>query len=136
MKIMLYLWQLPQIVLALFILLWFRIRGVSITKSKFKEKIIYYININSNWGVSLGEFIFLSCGYDETIIRHEYGHCIQSLYFGWLYLIAVGIPSAIFTNLWDQLFHKTWTAAARISWYYSRYPEKWADILGNVDRRY
>jgi hypothetical protein len=51
-----------------------------------------------------------------------------------LYLLAVGIPSGVFNNLWDRLFHRNWDAAKRHVWYYSRYAEKWADALGGVAR--
>lgn len=48
-------------------------------------------------GISLGMFIFSY--QDKDMIRHEYGHTIQSLFLGPLYLIIVGIPSFIWANL-------------------------------------
>jgi hypothetical protein len=86
-------------------------------------------------GVSLGRYILLpanSC--DEITIRHEYGHQIQSQKLGIFYLLTVGIVSAVFNNLWDRIFHKNWTTKKRYVWYYSRWPENWADRLGNVIR--
>jgi hypothetical protein len=49
-------------------------------------------------------------------------------------VIVIGIPSAVFNNLWDRLVHKKWPSTDRLKWYYNRYPEKWADKLGGVTR--
>ena len=71
----------------------------------------------------------------EVTICHEYGHSIQSLYLGWLYLPIIGVYSAVLCNLWDRLFHKGWCRYDRHYWYYKiRWTEKWADDLGGVDR--
>jgi hypothetical protein len=62
----------------------------------------------------------MDCGYNKNIDRsHE-----------------IGIPSAIFNNLRDRLFHKKWSSQQRYKWYYSRYPEAWADRLGEVQRNF
>jgi hypothetical protein len=86
-------------------------------------------------GVSLGELVFLPEEYDtHTTKDHEYGHSIQSRYLGPLYLLVVGIPSMLCNNLWDRWFHRGWTNQQRINWYYKRFPERWADRLGGVNR--
>lgn len=98
-----------------------------------------YFKIFFGSGVSLGDFIVLNyyqyCGKgcSRQAVAHEYGHSRQSLILGWLYLPLVGLPSAI-GNIWDRLFHKNWTSEQRKKWYYSRYPENWADKLGGVIR--
>ena len=92
--------------------------------------------------VSLGMFIFLSDNAytsetdsleqaDERshlmrLFVHEYGHSIQSLFIGPMYLLAVGLPSI----LWNQLpvFHRK-REREKIS-YYDVYPEKQANKLG------
>lgn len=91
-------------------------------------------------GISLGDYVILDKWYagrmskkTEQAISHEYGHQKQSLILGWLYLPLVGLPS-ICRNIWDRLFHKKWSASRRERWYYSGYPERWADILGGVIR--
>ena len=78
--------------------------------------------------VSLGMFIFVGTHKDKSrerareIASHEYGHTLQSLLLGPLYLIAVGR-------------HRQEYAARGIS-YYSRYPEKQATALGlKAERR-
>lgn len=106
---------------------------------------VYFTKNVFNCGVSLGNYVILDDdvyyeGYTNkawwcvNTINHEHGHQIQSRYFGWTYLIFVGVVSAIFNNLWDRIFHKNWTSSERSLWYYNRYPERWADRLGKVKR--
>jgi hypothetical protein len=124
-NLILYLWQLPQHLLALALIrLW---------KAVKDSGGVYRMN-RAGIGISLGGYIILDNGYNETTVKHEQGHQRQSLYLGPLYLFAVGIPSAVFHNLWDRLFHRKWAAGDRVKWYYSRYPEAWADRLGGVKR--
>lgn len=80
-------------------------------------------------GVSLGDFIIFEYDFyfDEETVKHEHGHQIQSLIFGPLYLIVIGITSGVFNNLQSRIFKKS------KEWYYSRFPENWADKLGKVD---
>lgn len=137
--VLLWIWQLPQHLLALCILAYNKMRGGSCEKVITEGITWYKIKYIMNCGVSLGNYIFLDSDthnyYNIPVtIKHEHGHSIQSRIFGPLYLLAVGIPSAIGNNLVDRLFHKKWTSRDRSIWYYSRYPEKWADKLGGVDR--
>jgi hypothetical protein len=97
------------------------------------EKYLVTVNI-PGWGASLGRYIFMDQRYTDEDWKHEYGHSRQSLHWGPLYLPAIGIPSAVFNNLWDRIFHKYWPDADRHIWYYNRYPEKQADKLGGVSR--
>ena len=46
--------------------------------------------------VSLGLFVFVQ---DERFLDHEYGHCLQSLILGPLYLPVIGLPSLIWCRL-------------------------------------
>lgn len=131
--LLLYLWQLPQ-----------NLIGFIWTRFSQKYEIIpgytvYFIPCFKA-GVSLGQYIILDPIYKQfdinsliNTVKHEYGHKIQSKYLGWLYLPLVGIPS-VCNNIWDRLFHKKWDNAKREKWYYSKYPEKWADKLGGVNR--
>lgn len=114
------------------------------TKQKYycndgKIVTIYFTNCVWGCGVSLGNYILLDVSYynRDTLnlsVNHEHGHQKQSLYLGWFYLIFVGLVSALFNNIWDRLFHKYWSNKKRNKWYYNRYPEKWADRLGDVKR--
>lgn len=61
------------------------------------------------------------------VLVHEYGHTIQSMILGPLYLFVIGIPSCIwaFTPYFQKLRSK-----GKYS-YYDFYPEKWANYLGS-----
>lgn len=59
-------------------------------------------------GLSLGKFIFVpkSCvkngstgAEEDALLTHEYGHSIQSLLLGPIYLLAVGLPSIAWNRL-------------------------------------
>lgn len=126
-KLILFIWQLPQNILGLIVIL--------ITKAK-KIESYYFTNKVCEFGVSLGNFIIFGGYYLPSSIgelRHEQGHQKQSLYLGWLYLIIIGLPSII-GNIYDRLFHKEWNNVTRVRWYYNQPWEKWADKLGKVDR--
>ena len=107
-----YLHQLPQNLLGLLVLLF--------TNSRKSDDLTYYQSRNPKlrFGVSLGKYIIFghNC-YDLDSWFHEAGHCRQSVYLGWLYLIVVGVPS-ILRNIWDRLFHKNWSNEDRDNWYY------------------
>lgn len=57
---------------------------------------------NSSGGMSLGLFIFTPKEEDartEMVRVHEYGHCIQSLLLGPLYLLVIGLISYSWANI-------------------------------------
>lgn len=80
---------------------------------------------------SLSAFIFVPACWPEHmrrgVIPHEYGHTVQSLIMGPLYLLLVGLPSAIWANVYGRRYKKY---AVRGVQYTSRYPERGADRLG------
>jgi hypothetical protein len=133
-KVLLWVWQLPQNIIGLFLVLVLRAkRNVSFS--------VYFVD--AMFGVSLGDYVILHSRSPYTTLEHEKGHQVQSRWLGPLYLLVVGIPSAVFNNLWDRLFHKKWGMEERSKWYYSRWPEgpggHWwdrftADVLGGVER--
>ena len=132
-KVLLYVWQLPQHLLGL-LLIWLlkaKKKGWPLCYWQFTPKGRFSRFIS---GASLGEYIILPprSDYAQTVL-HEYGHSLQSRRWGPLYLLAVGLPSAI-GNLWDRLAHKKWPAEKRVKWYYSRWPEKQADRFGGITR--
>ena len=121
-NILLYIWQLPQNVLGLLVIL-------------FTKAERYSTLINNEWhymwntkkykfGISLGNYVII--GGEPKLIteRHEYGHQRQSKYLGWLYLILIGLPSAC-----GNILHRFIKFD-----YYSQAWEKWADKLGGVER--
>lgn len=125
-KILLQLWQLPQ-----------NIVGLIVSQFTWLYTVIEYkdakIRVCPDFpgGISLGYFIIvnnLPCS-DKTwnSIKHEYGHSLQSLYLGPLYLLVVGLPSL----LWAAFYKYN---PANPNGYYTFYTEKWADKLGEVIR--
>lgn len=83
--------------------------------------------------VSLGMFIFVNATRGEKnaerTAAHEYGHTIQSLLLGPMYLLIVGIPSFLWCRHYSR--HRAEYAARGID-YYSRFPEKQATKYGNT----
>lgn len=129
-KLLLWVWQLPQHLLAGLLMLWefFVNRKLKQTIIKKNNDVIYFLIPNCNYGVSLGNYIFIDIKWSkEKTMLHEYGHSVQSRRFGWFYLLVVGIPSII-RNIYSRIFNKS------NAWYYSGYPEKQADKLGGVKR--
>ncbi len=96
---------------------------------------------NNPSSVSLGMFVFVTSEpyfyeklkdsyskeeLSERLLVHEYGHTIQSLILGPLYLILMGIPS----TLWGFLPRlNRMRREGQIS-YFSFFTEKWANVLG------
>lgn len=132
LKFILILWQLPQVLVSLF-LPWFYKPEKSLT---YKGKKVY-VSTKIPAGVSLGNLIYVRrYPYNKVTwdaIKHEYGHCRQSMILGWPYLIIIGIPSGL-GCLKDRYFHKDWPDLDRAVWYYGLPWEKWADKLGKVSR--
>lgn len=138
-KILLYIWQLPQNVLALILagvysLIWGRFIKVNI------GDICYLYFKKWRCGVSLGHYVLLGDYALERpdIIKHEYGHTRQSIFLGPLYLILIGLPSATW-NLIDRILMRTvkgWAGKKSDKIYYNMPWEHWADMLGGVERHY
>lgn len=126
-KIALIIWQLPQLTLGTFLLfLLFTFNKVSDFED-FKQSKIFLIE-SGDLALSLGNIIIISEKMDNRKLRlHEWGHTIQSYMLGPLYLIVVGLPSVTFKRLGRLGILKREN-------YYKRFPENWADKLGNVDR--
>lgn len=94
---------------------------------KRKRGMFFYaivIEWNLSRSLGIGTFIFTD-GKNKDIIAHEYGHNIQSIILGPLFLLIIGIPSF----LWSML--PMFQVIRRIKKYnyYDFYPEKWANIL-------
>ena len=126
MKILLYIWQLPQHLLALVILAIIRLIGKPYTVRKIDSH-NYICQTLFDASFSLGKYVFLTPDYTKTILKHELGHCVQSIILGPLYLLIAGLPS-ISRNIYSRICKKD------DKWYYGSFPENWADTLGKVDR--
>lgn len=90
--------------------------------------------------LSLGPFIFLSDKpprdrrglvphgeISRRLLVHEYGHTVQSLLLGPLYLPAVGLPSALWAHL--PACQQKWRGEVS---YFSFFTEKTANSLGEL----
>ena len=80
-------------------------------------------------GVSFGMFTFICTrGTPETrsmMRAHEFGHCVQSLMLGPLYLPLISLPSAVWCN---SKRCKEYRKKNHIS-YYDFWTERWANSL-------
>lgn len=123
MKFLMYVHQLPQNLIGLLVILF--------TGAK-AETCCWYTS-KFYFGVSLGNYIIFGGNYTINDLKHEQGHQKQSLYLGWLYLLLIGLPSVI-RNIYDRIAHRNWNNVCRVEWYYSGFPENWADKLGGVRR--
>ena len=82
-------------------------------------------------GLSMGPFIFVhDAPEDDPIYRrvrvHEFGHCVQSLIAGPLYLPLFAIPSMLWAGIKPL---RRWRKDNRVS-YYAFYPERLANYFG------
>ena len=118
-KLLLFIWQLPQNVIALVILL-VNYKTIRWFPNYYTVKHLY------DSAISLGNFIIFD---EDRIItmkalKHEQGHQKQSLYLGPLYILVIGLPSIV-----GNLLHRVWKFD-----YYKQPWEAWADKLGGVNR--
>lgn len=116
---LLYVWQLPQNLVGLFLLLYYR------KECKVHEEggTVFYIVPSVRGGFSMGRYIFLSKRslLREPVYDHEYGHTRQSRYLGPLYLLVIGLCSGIHCMLYDGK-----------GGYYDFWTERWANKLGGI----
>jgi len=122
------IWELPQIFVAGMIIIFLRRKITG--REHYKNSIIFYIK-RFPAGISLGRFIILNDKYEgnKLSIKHEYGHTVQSMYLGWLYLFVIGLPSIIRVLVWRMKRLKSLD-------YYKGYPENWANKLGFSKEEY
>ena len=122
--------QLPQILIA---------RLIGCRKNEYLYTVdgvqLYYTNTID--GLSLGDTILINKNaleIEKYLIRHEFGHVIQSRILGWLYMPVIFIPSFLWYTLLTKL-QKTfgWSEKDSILAYYRFYTESWANKLVGVD---
>lgn len=128
-EILLYIWQLPQNLLGLIMLLFMK---PYVSKETYKG-ITYVVSKKMSGGISLGNYVILSNSYRDKkryqkVWNHEWGHTRDSKMFGPLYLIAIGLPSLIWAWMYGTIVKPTTNG------YYKFYTEKRADRLGGVER--
>ena len=113
----LFLWQLPQNLVGIFMWLYFKFNG-GVEKIDSTKWSTAYSASKMRGGISLGNFCFLSKNlskHEESIAHELKGHTWDSRLFGPLYLLVIGLPSIMNASM-D--FTKC---------YYDWFPEKWAN---------
>lgn len=110
-----WVWQLPQNLLGLLLVFLYQAK----LETTYHGKLIY-ISPHINGGISLGKYIIIK-SLNDSVIKHEYGHSLQSVYTGWLYLIIFALPSLIHALLYVKYCKDTN--------YYHFYTERWADYF-------
>lgn len=123
-KLLRWIWEFPQCLLGIILIICYRAK-----KQEEYKSISIYTTKNFPGGISLGLYILmseLSCKYNRNFIKdHEWGHTRWSLYLGPIYLIVIGLPSIIWTQIY-RLVGKD---------YYDGFTERWADKSGGVIRK-
>lgn len=120
--ILLTLWQLPQTLVGLVLLMFYK----PYKASTYCSGATVYHSEKMRGGISLGEIIIVAKSSSATTICHELGHSMQSRILGPLYLFVIGLPSLLWATTRRRLFPKRD--------YYSFYTEKWADKIAKIER--
>lgn len=119
-NVTLYIWQLPQNLVGLFVRLIF----VGEVKHTVAGIDFWYCK-SFPGGISLGNMVMIGSDY-IPVVKHEYGHQIQSKVLGPLYLFIIGIPSLVHAWLHD--------CEKGGKHYYHFYTESWADKWAGIVR--
>lgn len=133
LNVLLFVWQLPQHLLAVLIFSFINQTPYE-WKNEHTGMTLLCINVSTTFCWSLGQFLFINPCANDCVRKHESGHSVQSLFLGPLYLLAVGVPSLvlfIIGRFKRYCMKETDTAISK--WYHSHYPENWADKLGGVN---
>lgn len=123
---LLWAWQLPQNLLGLAV----RAHHIRVSRTRIRTEYNgadVLIASSMTGGVSLGRYIVVPLPGAARTVKHEWGHCRQSMMLGWMYLPLVGFQSAAHLLLHRKAcggkdYHHFWT-------------ERWADRLGGVEGR-
>ena len=112
-------WGFPQTLLGAILYLVHR----KCRHGSFHGAVVTYWPIRGSLGV--GMFLFLGTE-DRQVMVHEYGHAVQSLFLGPLFLPIMGIPSFLWCNLPPCRRLRREKGVS----YYSFYPESTANRMG------
>ena len=104
-SILFYFWQftyaIVQNIIGLIMLAVYKSKGAE--SEWYHNALITYIDKKNFGGVSLGMFIFINKSREGDKLHdtkiHEYGHTVQSLILGPLWLFVIAIPSVIWCNV-------------------------------------
>ena len=131
-KIMFYLWHFTfaiiQNIMGLVMLAVYKSKGAE--SEWYHNALITYIDKKNFGGVSLGMFIFINKSREGDRLHdtkiHEYGHTVQSMILGPVFLLVIALPSVIWCNL--PYFVKL--RKEKNVTYYRAYCEGWSNVCG------
>ncbi len=131
-KILFYFWQftyaLIQNIIGLVMLAIYKARGSE--SEWYHNALVTYIDKKNFGGVSLGMFIFINKSRTGDVRHdmriHEYGHTVQSLILGPVWLFVIALPSVIWCGV---PFFVNLRKKKDIS-YYWLYCEGWSNLCG------
>lgn len=113
-------WGLPQTIVG---------AATFVVMGRRRKRYAYRSALVIEWrldrGLSLGPFIFVPDNCPHNLVVHEYGHTVQALILGPLYLPAVVVPSLV----WAGTPRLERRRLQRHVSYYSFYTERWANQL-------
>ena len=119
-------WGFPQSLLGLI----FRLVYRNCPRSEYHNAVVTHWPKGGSMGV--GMYLFLGTGGNDEhkaqVLVHEFGHSVQSMILGPLFLPIMGIPSFLWANLKPC---KKLRREKGVS-YYSFYPESNANWLGSI----
>lgn len=109
------------------------IAGLVVFLANIRKKHYLYRNcVVTEWGskdssMGLGMFIFLGkCDVaDEKVLAHEYGHTVQSMILGPVFLFVIAFPSLFWANSRKMSDYRRRRGVS----YYRFYPERWANHI-------
>lgn len=113
-------WGLPQSVVGL--VLFLALRG---PRRRYVHRAAYVSEWSLNAGLCLGMFIFVPRGCPRALLAHEYGHTLQSMVLGPLYLLVIVLPSLVWAGTPRLKRYRSVHAYS----YYRFYTERWANRL-------
>lgn len=134
-------WCLPQTLLGYLMLKKYKRMGWVNDIIEYRLGTVLIRQIALGGGRSLGKYVFtydykdskrseeLKTKAQKRMDRHEYGHALQSLLLGPLYLFIIGGPSILWHKHFDKVKNKV-----DIDYYKDFYTERWADKWGKVER--
>ena len=131
MRILYYLihwtWGIVENIIGAILLIVFLCTGAKV--SMYRNAV--QVETKFDWGgaFEMGMFFFLSRGANNCA-SHEYGHTIQVLWWGPLFLVVIGIPSAIRYWYREILYKVNRKKYYQLPDYYAIWFEKQATDLG------
>lgn len=122
-------WGLPQNLVGLIA---FLVMGKKYKHDRFCNAFVTYVETDKPFGgISLGIFIFVNAkrseGWLEDTRIHEYGHTIQSIVLGPIWVLVIALPSLIWCNFKPICKYRKEHDVS----YYTLYCEGWANLWGS-----